>query len=435
MFQRKLILRIRVGFSCFVALKPLRCARNRLCDYSGLRVYLHGLLNCALNKESELSSLSVDGFPKINFFTIVLNGLPFLRYHIEIFRHLRYDWHWHIVEGVASLNHDTAWSVDRGGRIPPGMEGSSLSTDGTSDYLDTLGQEFPSNVTIYRKPSAEAWDGKIEMIRAPLENILEPCLLWQIDVDELWTSEQIAGVVEMFRTFPAKTAAYFLCHFFVTDNMVTASVNTYGNNLEYEWLRVWRFVPGAEWLSHEPPRLCLHGDPSLDLAKGNVFSHLETATFGLVFQHFAYAIEAQIKFKEDYYGYRGALTNWKAMKCVEEVPFYLRDYFPWVSDDTKVLTAVEAGVEPLFFCTPTGDFEFRDASAIPPAVNIHNLGFLAAGAVFSEQQRLQREVARLKEVIESSVTKRMLRWILPAGTRRAQLVRSIRLGLRQYFRR
>ena len=45
----------------------------------------------------------------IHFFTIVLNGQPFIRYHIEVFKQLPFPWHWHIVEGVAELTHDTAW--------------------------------------------------------------------------------------------------------------------------------------------------------------------------------------------------------------------------------------------------------------------------------------------------------------------------------------
>jgi hypothetical protein len=39
----------------------------------------------------------------IHFFTIVLNGEPFIRYHEEMLSKLRCEWHWHVVEGVADL--------------------------------------------------------------------------------------------------------------------------------------------------------------------------------------------------------------------------------------------------------------------------------------------------------------------------------------------
>ena len=50
----------------------------------------------------------------IHFFTIVLNGEPFIRYHLDSFNKLSFPWHWHIIEGLADLKHDTAWSVPLG---------------------------------------------------------------------------------------------------------------------------------------------------------------------------------------------------------------------------------------------------------------------------------------------------------------------------------
>lgn len=44
----------------------------------------------------------------VHFFTIVLNGEPFIRYHEHMLNKLPFEWHWHIVEGVAELTHDTA---------------------------------------------------------------------------------------------------------------------------------------------------------------------------------------------------------------------------------------------------------------------------------------------------------------------------------------
>jgi hypothetical protein len=125
----------------------------------------------------------------IHFFTIVLNGEPFIRYHEDVFRRLTVPWHWHVIEGVAALKHDTAWSVANGGHIPDGLHDRGRSNDGTTAYLDEVAQRFPANITIYRKPLGEFWDGKKEMVNAPLPGITEPCLLWQVDNDELWTVE------------------------------------------------------------------------------------------------------------------------------------------------------------------------------------------------------------------------------------------------------
>lgn len=117
----------------------------------------------------------------------MLNGEPFIRHHIEVLRQLPFKWHWHIVEGVADLKHDTAWSLQFGGRITDEIHQNGLSNDGTTEYLDDIKEQYPENITIYRKPHGVFWDGKLEMVNAPLANIHQECLLWQVDADELWT--------------------------------------------------------------------------------------------------------------------------------------------------------------------------------------------------------------------------------------------------------
>ena len=79
----------------------------------------------------------------IHFLTIVLNGEPFIRHHIDVLKALRLPWHWHIVEGVAALNHDTAWSCRHGGTIGSEFHNGGLSIDGTTAYLDELAAHLP----------------------------------------------------------------------------------------------------------------------------------------------------------------------------------------------------------------------------------------------------------------------------------------------------
>ena len=45
----------------------------------------------------------------VHFFTVVLNGMPYLRHHVEQMRRLDFDWHWHVVEGAT---HRDGRSVD-----------------------------------------------------------------------------------------------------------------------------------------------------------------------------------------------------------------------------------------------------------------------------------------------------------------------------------
>jgi len=289
--------------------------------------------------------------PFLHFFTLVFDGMPFLGHHHKVFAKLNIPWQWHVVEGLADLKHDTAWSLRTGGRLPRGKRRSSLSRDGTTEYLDTLQRKFPGQVKIYRKPKGQLWQGKVEMVRAPLTAIREECLLWEIDADECWTTTQIEAVADLFQKEPKKTAAFFWCNFYVSPKAVISSRHGYAQNPGVEWLRVWRYRPGDNWASHEPPRLMRPrlGRGAVDVAQINLFRHVETEAVGAVFDHYAYATRGQVEFKEGYYGYRGAVRGWERLQLDvrKGKPLRLSDYFPWVKDSTAVTTPAAMGIRPL----------------------------------------------------------------------------------------
>ncbi len=307
-----------------------------------------------------------DGLP-VHFFTIVLNGEPFIRYHLDVFRELPFRWHWHVVEGLAALVNDTAWSVSGGGRIDPAFHADGLSIDGTTDYLDAIAATNSGLVSVYRKGNGRVWDGKREMVSAPLARIDEECLLWQVDADELWTSEQLSAMHRLFVAQSDRTAAYYWCNYFPAPGAVIATRYNYAANPSVEWLRTWRFRPGDRWEAHEPPTLVrprLSG--TINVASAKPFSHDETEEAGAVFQHLAYVSEEQVRFKESYYGYAGGLDGWRRLRDAvraSEGPVRLSDYVPWVNDDTLVDDAERRHIAPLASASDGGGWVFtRPAS-------------------------------------------------------------------------
>jgi ADP-heptose:LPS heptosyltransferase/tetratricopeptide (TPR) repeat protein/glycosyltransferase involved in cell wall biosynthesis/GT2 family glycosyltransferase len=285
----------------------------------------------------------------IHFFTIVLNGMPYIRQHIGILKKLKCEWHWHIIEGIADLVGDTGWSKQNGGRISPVLHDRGRSIDGTSAYLDELSSQYKKHITVYRKPLDVFWHGKLEMIQSPLAAIKNECLLWQLDVDEIWTAEQIQAAHSLFQQHPDKTSAYYYCHFFVGPDLVTTTRDTYGNYTRTEWLRTWRYLPGDYWRSHEPPQLMRPskaGEP-INLGLFNPFRQNETSSKGLVFQHYAYATEAQLEFKEAYYGYENAVKQWLRLQAQEKFPVKLKNFFGWVKDEALVDRTINIGIDPI----------------------------------------------------------------------------------------
>ncbi|MBT8631936.1 hypothetical protein AOC23_07625 [Polynucleobacter paneuropaeus] len=286
---------------------------------------------------------------EIHFFTIVINGRPFIEKHIDNFNSLSIKWHWHIVEGIAELKYDTAWSLANGGRIPERLHRDGLSIDGTSEYIDKLKTLYPTKISVYRKPVGQFWNGKLEMVNAPLAFIKKECLLWQIDVDEFWTTEQISVAYQMFQDQPKKFVAFYWCHYFVGPNLLLLTRYGYANNPKFEWQRTWRFKPHFFWAAHEPPTLVerdYSGRIRPVMSRG-VFTHEETEEKGLIFQHFAYVTPSQLIFKESYYGYKNALADWEKLQSNTAFPARLADYFTWVGDDTLVGKTSSVGIKPI----------------------------------------------------------------------------------------
>ena len=260
-------------------------------------------------KDSSRSDISRKSLP-VHFFTIVLNGQPFIRYHLDVFKRLPFSWHWHIIEGVADLVNDTAWSKPLGGYINPCFHRQGRSLDGTGAYLDEIAGNNPGQVTIYRKPKGEFWNGKLEMINAPLAGLNCPCILWQVDVDEFWTSKALVRMHKLFMQHPDKTAAYFYCNYFVGPLKYVVSMNTWATG-PLDWLRAWRYNPQMRWAAHEPPQLV--DSLGRDVGRTNPFPRDYTLARGISFQHYAYVLESQVRFKESYYGYTGAVEKWRRL--------------------------------------------------------------------------------------------------------------------------
>lgn len=259
----------------------------------------------------------------MHFVTIVLNGMPFIGYHLPTFQRLPFPWRWHISEGVAAPMHCTHWCQS----MVPG-----LSVDGTTQYLQTL--KAHPNIAVYQK---EEWQGKIEMVNAGAAEVKEGDIVLQVDVDELWTDTQLALIHAVMEARRDIAALWFRCRYFVGPDLVVVGLDGYGNKKDFEWQRCWRAGKDFRFTCHEPPATSTPGPAMLQD---------ETECMGLVFDHYAYATETQVAFKEKYYGYSGALSHWWRLQKNTLWPARLRDFFPWVTTNNLVMPLYESGLHP-----------------------------------------------------------------------------------------
>lgn len=248
---------------------------------------------------------------KLNIATIVLDCMPYIGSHLPMLDTLKSDWHWVIAEGAAMNVRDTGWCKPQSPR---------LSRDGTTEYLNCI-RNHPRVRVIQR----QQWNGKTEQVNACLSLMKQPGVLLQIDGDEIWTAQQLETLVRLFETEPRIQSAAFHCRYFLGPNIIVSSNNTYTSHVG-DWVRAWRFTPGMQFLKHEPPTFRTACLPQA--------TREQTKKYGLVFDHYAYALESQVRYKETYYGYAGAVDGWRRLQANQKWPVRLGSFFPWVKDST-----------------------------------------------------------------------------------------------------
>lgn len=247
---------------------------------------------------------------KLVIFTIVLDGQPFIERHLPIFEKLKIDWEWRIAEGASANTHCTKWCTPQMPRF---------SRDGTTEYLTRISKH--PKVKIFRR---QLWDGKISMCNACVAGITEPCVLLQVDVDEIWTADQLERIVKMFEERPEAMRAFFFCRYWIGKNIIAKGENCYSNRVG-EWLRAFRFTPGMTFSQHEPPVLAGN--------KGLCIMREETRTMHMVFEHHSWDDENNVRNKLKFYGYgENSIEGWKRLQNHTQFPTKLKPFLPWVDD-------------------------------------------------------------------------------------------------------
>lgn len=257
---------------------------------------------------------------KLHILTIVLDGMPFLPMQLNTFNRLGgIDWTWYVVEGAAAPTGSTEWCRHQAPR---------LSKDGSTQFLINAAKSNP-RIKLFQR---QWWPhGKDQMVNHALGQMTEPGLLFQVDVDEIWDSWQIAGILGSFEINEGLHWARFKMNYFVGPNIVTCVDNAYGNK-SGEWLRAWRFKPGMHFKRHEPP--ILSGVPTNDMTCG--LWRYDTERLGYVPHHLAYVFQSQVEYKERFYGYSNAVRHWlRLQNHPGPWPVKLKDFLPWVDDKAQ----------------------------------------------------------------------------------------------------
>ncbi len=246
-------------------------------------------------------------------FTIILNGLHHLQHNAYaeyLAKHLDL---WIIVEGAAKSQGSTAWCEE----MPDEWHKDGHSVDGTMEYIERLKGQFGNIYTAFNHNydcekgmfTDHFWGNKDEMVNAAIKVLkgcggqFNPCHLFEIDIDEQWTIEQMTEAERILDEQQAKTGE-FLCNYYVGPNLLAKG--EWGEGLALPYRRLWRWE-GEQFKTHEPP----------ELEGGND----KTALLPQRFNHYAYYFEQDVKFKDAWYGgHEGIYERWKELQKETEFP-------------------------------------------------------------------------------------------------------------------
>lgn len=216
-------------------------------------------------------------------FTIVLNGIKHLENWAEE-NATNFDL-WVIVEGAVDPVSCTSWCKP----IPEQYVVNGGSVDGTREFIDDLADQH-NNVVVISKD--ELWKGKIEMVRAAIDAIKARNIpydyLWQIDVDEYWSLEQLEEA-EYDLQKAGGTSLTFLtdCILYANNEYALIVQGDWGEGYDMNFRRLWKYHSGLKFMSHEPPRI--EGDVR------NIFTNKPRPL------HLSYFYPEDISFKSEFY--------------------------------------------------------------------------------------------------------------------------------------
>lgn len=235
-------------------------------------------------------------------FTIILNGLHHLK-HNDYYKLVPniFDY-WIIVEGASNNKGSTSWCRN----MSSNYHNNGKSIDGTTEFLKNISKQY--NNIVYIEPE-KMWDSKDQQVNKAIEEIKKitnNCYLWEIDIDEQWSKDNIEQAEYTLKQHKGKTGC-FLCNYYVGKDLIVKGMWGEGYALPYRRLWNWN---GELFETHEPPKLV--GGNGLGLLLPQKFNH------------YAYYFEEDVKFKNDWYsGHDGVYEKWKQLQVETKFPIHI----------------------------------------------------------------------------------------------------------------
>jgi hypothetical protein len=220
--------------------------------------------------------------PRITFGIIVLNGEPFTRYCLrQLYPHA----HQIIV-------------VEGGSRKAASFAKDGNSTDGTLETLEAFKRDEDPDNKVLVITCEGFWAEKDEQSQAYAEAATGD-YLWQVDVDEFYTHEDIEKVRTFLQKNPDISAVSFRqITFFGGPEYRMDSYNLRAEN-KSQYHRLFRWGEGYRYTTHRPPTVV--DEKGIDLREKHWLSARTTERMAIYLYHYSLLLPKQVREKCAYY--------------------------------------------------------------------------------------------------------------------------------------
>jgi hypothetical protein len=253
--------------------------------------------------------------------SIIHNGLHHLNHNGQFSNILDNCDKWVVVEGASMSNGSTKWCK----HFPDNLHQNGGSNDGTREFLHKLAI---NNKKLIYVPSVGFWKSKDHQVNRAIEEvkkIANKCFLWEIDIDEHWTSAQMDQAEKELVTSRAKSAC-FRAECFLGKNL--RAIGDWGEAFTSGYTRLWNWE-GEYFLCHEPP--VLEGEIGRD-----------PVMLSPVFKHYNYYFEKDVIFKDKWYGgHEQIYERWKLINSLDKrfFPMHISNLItgPWGNSNSAII--------------------------------------------------------------------------------------------------
>ena len=233
-------------------------------------------------------------------FTIVLNGLHHLQ-HQDFYQKMVKNFDlWVLAEGATKNNGSTSWCHP----MPDSYHSNGRSIDGTLEFIQKLEQQHPHVKVVTSQGLWESKDQQVNAAITKIKSITNKGILFQVDVDEIWSASAIRSAAKELQARKLKTGAC-LANCYLSENLQVTG--QWGECAPVGYYRVWDWT-GEYFSSHEPP--------TLQGGNGNL------GTLNARFDHYNYYFTKDVQFKNDWYnGHQDILTRWHHIRTLKKEHF------------------------------------------------------------------------------------------------------------------